>query len=66
MQSTVIGDWSSEVIKYHCFSCRDDSVECKRRAVDYVVGMLTRALFARRIIIPVASRWWKTPPLGRA
>ena len=65
MSSSLIGDFTSNVIKYWCrrVDC-DHGPKCKEHAVTHVAHLMMRAVFTRKCGRPTLSRWWKFRPFA--
>lgn len=66
MLGCLCGDWTSQTPRYHC---RDPTCnggdDCQKTAADHVLHLLLHTMFARKVIVPSASRWYKFAPLAR-
>ena len=63
---SLIGDWSSDLVKYHCRApgCTGEG-GCREAAVDHVCKLFMKGIFGSKWGVPAVSRWWKVAPVAR-
>ena len=63
---SLVGDWSSDLVKYHCRvpGCTGEH-GCRNAAVDHVCTLFMKGIFGSKWAVPAVSRWWKVAPVAR-